>query len=271
MRIVVCAKEVLDPDAVNNYALAGRLEIGEDGKTLTQTAIPRLINGYDEQAIEAALRIRDAGADCTISVVSAGPDQASLLKHAAALGADEIAAIPVDPATTDYHVVALLLAAYIRSSGGADLVFCGRQASDDDQGVVPLLLGEALGMPIVSIARAVELAESGGDLAARVTRVTPDGDERVEASCPVVVTISNELGEPRFPTTAKKIAARRMKPTIVSVEELPLSAEEREPRVALTRQFVPTVQGNCEFISGETPTELADRLIANLREEKVLE
>ena len=74
MRIVVCVKEVLDPDAVNNYALAGRLEIGEDGKTLTQTAIPRLMNGYDEQAIEAALRLRDAGADCTITVVAAGAD-----------------------------------------------------------------------------------------------------------------------------------------------------------------------------------------------------
>jgi electron transfer flavoprotein beta subunit len=126
-------------------------------------------------------------------------------------------------------------------------------------------------MPIVSIARAVELVKSGDGLAVRVTRVTPDGDELVEASCPVVVTISNELGEPRFPTTAKKIAARRMKPTIVSVEELSLAPEEREPRVNLTRQFVPTVQGNCEFISGETPAELADRLIANLREENVLE
>jgi electron transfer flavoprotein beta subunit len=70
MRIVVCVKEVLDPDAVDNYALAGRLTIGEDGKTLTQAAIPRLINAYDEQAIEAALRLRDAGADCKIAVVS---------------------------------------------------------------------------------------------------------------------------------------------------------------------------------------------------------
>ncbi|MFQ5699931.1 MAG: hypothetical protein ACE5IL_16840, partial [Myxococcota bacterium] len=61
MRVVVCAKEVLDPDAVNNYALAGRLEIGPDRKTLTQKAIPRLINGFDEHAIEAALRLRDAG------------------------------------------------------------------------------------------------------------------------------------------------------------------------------------------------------------------
>ena len=76
MRIVICVKEVMDPDAVNNYAVAGRLEIGDDGKTLTQTAIPRLINGFDEQALEAALRIRDAGVECNISVLSIGEDVA---------------------------------------------------------------------------------------------------------------------------------------------------------------------------------------------------
>jgi electron transfer flavoprotein beta subunit len=146
-------------------------------------------------------------------------------------------------------------------------VLCGRQASDDDQGVVPALIGEKLGMPLVTFARAVE--SSGASL--KVTRVTPDGDELVEASCPVVVTISNELGEPRFPTTAKKIAARRMKPTIVSVDELSLPPEEREPRVTMTRQFVPTVQGNCEFLSGATPGELADRLIEGLRRDGVLQ
>jgi electron transfer flavoprotein beta subunit len=87
----------------------------------------------------------------------------------------------------------------------------------------------------------------------------------------VVVTISNELGEPRFPTTAKKIAARRMKPTIVSVDELSLAPEELQPRVTMTRQFVPTVQGNCEFLTGETPAGLADRLIENLRRDGVLQ
>lgn len=271
MRIVVCAKEVLDPDAVNNYAFAGGLVIGEDGKTLTQTAIPRLMNAYDEQAIEAALRLRDAGVDCTIGVVSAGPDQANLLKHAAALGADEIAAIPVDTSAMDYHAIARLLAAYIGWSGGADLVLCGRQASDDDQGVVPALIGESLGMPIITIARAVELAQSSDGPVVRVTRVTPDGDEVVESSCPALVTISNELGQPRYITTARTIAARRMQPTVVSVEDLSLRPEDLQPRVTLTRQFVPTIQGNCEFISGETPAELADHLIDRLSEDRVLE
>jgi electron transfer flavoprotein beta subunit len=267
MRIVVCVKEVLDPDAVNNYALAGRLEIGDDGKSLTQAAIPRLMNGFDEQALEAALRVKDAGADCSISVVSAGMTPGDILKHAAALGADEVASIEADPAALDAHVIANLLAGYIRSSGGADLVLCGRQASDDDQGVVPALVGEMLDLPIVTIARAVESGDGGW----RVTRVTPDGDEVVAVTGGAVVTISNELGDPRYPTAASKIKARRVKPTVVSVADLGLSADDSEPRVAFTKQFVPTIQGNCEFIAGDSPAELADRLIARLREESVIQ
>ena len=270
MRIVVCAKEVLDPDAVNSYALAGRLEIGEDGRTLTQAAIPKLINAYDEQAIEAALRLRDAGAECTICAVSAGAQPANILRHAAALGADEIAAIPVDSSELDYHAVACLLAAYVRWSGGADLVLCGRQASDDDQGVVPAIMGEILGMPVITIARALELAGSGDRPAVRVTRVTPDGDELVESECPAVVTISNELGQPRYPTAARTIAARRMQPTVASIEELSVGPDDLQPRVKLTRQFVPTIESSCEFVSGETPAEMAAQLMQRLRADRVL-
>ncbi len=269
MRIVVCIKEVLDPDAVNAYALAGRLEIGDDGKSLTQTTIPRLMNGFDEQAIEAALRLRDAGTDCTICVVSVGSDPTVPLRHASALGADEIVAIEPPSSTEDYHGVASLLAAYIRSSGGADLVLCGRQASDDDQGVVPALIGEALEMPVVAVARDVEATGSADAPAVRVTRVTPDGNETVEATCPAVVTISNELGEPRYPTMPMKMAARRVKPTAVSAGDLSLDPQDLEPRVVLTRQFVPTVKGDCEFISGDEPAELADRLVGRLVEDNV--
>ncbi len=270
MRVVICAKEVLDPDAVNSFALAGRLTIGEDGKTITQAAITRLMNAYDEQAIEAALRLRDAGLDCKIVVVSLGPDQANLLKHAAALGADEIVSIPADPAAMDWHSIACVLAAYIRWSGGADLVLCGRQASDDDQGVVPALIGEILGMPVITIARAVSVEQSPEGPVVRVTRVTPDGDEVVESPCPAVVTISNELGQPRYPTAARMIAARRMQPTMVSLQELPLRPEDVQPKAVLRQIFVPTIQGNCEFITGETPAEVAARLIERLRADRVL-
>jgi electron transfer flavoprotein beta subunit len=257
--VAVCVKEVLDPDAVNSYAVAGRLEIGADGKSLSQSAIPRLMNGFDEQAIEAALRLRDAGASFTLAVISAGSDPDKLLKHAAALGAEEQVAIKVDPATLDAHAVALLLARQIEKSGGADVILCGRQASDDDQGVVPALIAEGLGVPVVTVARA--LALEGGAL--RITRVTPDGDEIVRAPCPAVVTITNELGEPRYPTAAAKIKARRAQAKVVSPADLGVGEHELAPKVLLKRQFVPRVQGRCEFLEGP-PADVARTLLERL-------
>jgi electron transfer flavoprotein beta subunit len=265
MRIVVCAKEVLDPDAVNSYALAGRLTIGDDSCTITQSAIPRLMNAYDEQAIEAALRLRDAGAEFTLTVVSVGDDPSAILRHAAALGAEEIEHIKRE-SETDCSGVAALLAAYIKSSGGADLVLCGRQASDDDQGVVPAILGERLGVPVITVARDVSV-DAG---VVRVTRVTPEGDEIMETDLPAVVTISNELGAPRYPTAVRKMQARRMQPSVLKAADLGMNGEELAPRVVLERLFVPAVQGNCEFLNGANPAETARTLVALLRRERLL-
>lgn len=266
MRIIICVKEVLDPDAVDNYVLHGKLEIGADGKTLTQTSIPRLMNAYDEQAIEAALRLRDAGVECTIDVVCVGADPTAILRHAAAMGADEITTVPVDQAGLDVHGIARILAAYARAKGGAGLILCGRQASDDDQGVVPALLGELLDMPVITIARS--LAIEGGNV--RVVRVTPNGDEVVEASLPAIVTISNELGTPRYPTTMRTMKARRLNPEQASLDSLGLSAADVTPLVAMTRQYVSSVQGNCQFIDGASPAEQASSLVGKLRAERVL-
>ncbi|MBI4519008.1 MAG: electron transfer flavoprotein subunit beta/FixA family protein [Deltaproteobacteria bacterium] len=265
MRIVICAKEVLDPDAVDNYVLVGKLEIGSDGKTLTQTSIPRLMNRYDEQAIECALRLRDAGVDCKIHVVSLGSDPTKILQHAVAMGADEVATIPVDSGTVDGYATAALLAGFVKSLGGADLVLCGRQASDGDQGVVPALLGEMLGLPIVTIARAVELVD--GKL--RVTRVTPDGDEIVEVACPAVITISNEFGEPRYPTGIRTMKARKIKPQQITPAGLALG-ESARPRVTMTRQFVEPIIGRCEVIPGDSAAAALE-LVTRLRAERTIE
>ena len=93
----------------------------------------------------------------------------------------------------------------------------------------------------------------------------------VEVPCPALVTVSNELGEPRYPTTARKLAARRMQATTVSLEELALPAEDLQPRVRLTRLSVPTIQGSCEFISGDTPAAAADGLVKRLYDDSILQ
>lgn len=261
MRIVVCVKEVLDPAAVNNFALAGGLKIGADGKTPEVAAIPRLINGYDEQAIEAALRLRDAGVDCRISVVTIGADAQAMLKQCAALGADEIVALDPGARELDCGGVANALHAYIAGSGGADLVLCGRQASDDDQGVVPLLLAEKLGCAVTTLARDLQCAAK----VLTVTRATPDGDEVVRASLPALVTVSSELGAPRFPSAKAKMAARKMNAQVIAIDTLGLDAAALEPQVVLKRQFVPQVQGNCEFLSG-SPAQIAQALMERIRQ-----
>jgi electron transfer flavoprotein beta subunit len=190
-----------------------------------------------------------------------------VLKHAAALGANRIAAIDAGARDLDCRATAALLAAYIVQSGGADAILCGRQASDDDQGVVPPMLGEMLDMPVITIARALEMSDYGGARAIRVTRVTPNGDEVVEATLPAVITVSNELGQVRYPTAAQSIAARRMHPDVFTPEMLGLAAEALLPRVKLERIFVPALQGDCEFIEGTTPAAQARTLVERLRAE----
>jgi len=121
--------------------------------------------------------------------------------------------------------------------------------------------------------------ETGGEgletLAALHKRCFPEvlsaiGDETVEVACPAVVTISNELGPPRYPTMAGRMAARRKRATVVALQDLGLEPRDLEPRVTLARQYVPTVKGACEFIAGDTPADVAARLVARLRAEKVL-
>lgn len=265
MRIVVCVKEVLDPNAVNNLALAGKLKVGSDGRTLDVAAVPRLINGYDEQGMEVALRIRDAGVACTIVAVSIGQDLQGVLRHCAALGADEIVAIDPAGLVLDCAAVATILAAYIKGTGGADLVLCGRQASDDDQGVVPVLLAEKLGLPAVLFARAVEVS----DRTLTVTCVTADGDAVARGALPALVTVSNEVGVPRFPTAKAKMAARKMAPASVSLAGLGLSTADLAPSVELVRQELPVVDGNCQMLEG-TAADKARQLIERLRADGVV-
>jgi len=211
MHILVCVKQVLDPDGVNGYALWGHLEVDASGRAFdVHGTVPRIINAYDEQALEAALRIRDAGLDCRITAVTAGPGGAGdILKRCIAMGADEAIHIMDDESdAADGFRTADILAGLARELGDVDLVLCGRQGSDFDQGAVPAVLAERLNAALVTMASAVQVEDG----AALVTRVTPSGPETVRASLPAVVSVSNELGTPRYPSSRGMMAARRQPP-----------------------------------------------------------
>lgn len=267
MRILVCAKEVVDPDGVNARAVSDRLQIAGDGRTIVEDGLVRLMNAYDEQAVEAALRLRDAGLSCSITVVTAGEISPTFFRRAAAMGADELVQISLGEGATDAVGIGRVLGAYVRSIGGADLVLCGRQASDDDLGVVPGVVAECLGVPVVTLAQELEIHGEG---AIRVTRAAANGAEVVEVDLPAVVTVTSELGTPREPKVKDMIAARRKTPSVVPLDSLGLDVRLLEPRAILRRRFVPKLQRNCEIITGESPAEIAGRLLEMLRSERLV-
>lgn len=263
MHIVVAAKQVLDPEGVNSYALWGRLGVDESGRGFTVgDVIPRIINAYDEQAMEAALRIRDSGTDCRITAVSVGPSHATdVLKRCLAMGADDaVHVLDAESDRADGFRTAALLAGAIRKIGEVDLVLCGRQGSDYDQGTVPGVLAELLDAALVTLAADVRAA----DAAVRVARATGQGIETVEASLPAVVSVSNEIGPARAPSARGMLDARRKKPTVFDSSELLGGAVAGG--VEVVRLFVPDVQGHCKMIEGETPAERASKLLAALQE-----
>lgn len=266
MHIVVCAKQVLDPDGVNSYAFWGRLSVDESGRAFdVGDTVPHIINAYDEQAVEAALRIRDAGVDCRITVVTVGDESsATILRRCIAMGADDAVHV-MDPEVdrADGFRTAEILARLIAEMGDVDLVLCGRQGSDYDQGTAPAVLAERLNAALVTMAAAVE-AQHGG---VAVTRATPDGELTVRATLPAVVSVSNEIGTPRYPSSRRMMQARRQPPEQRQAAEF---ASEEAVGVELVGLSVPDVQGNCEIIQGKSAAEKAERLMASLRERGIL-
>lgn len=272
LRIAVLAKEVPDSYILDAFAFSGRLQLNSETKTIQTEGIATGMNAYDEQAVEAAMRLRDAGVECTIQVLSVGGiAPARLFQRAFALGADE-----------GYHLVdegfegadslsfAHILASAIGHLGGADLILCGRQGSDYDQGVVGPTVAALLDMPCISIARDVQLTSPG---IARVIRVTPQGEEIVEVELPSVVTISNELGPPRYPTAMANFAARRKQPTALTASDIGFDTKRVATslaRVSKSGIAIPQRQGTCEIIEGDNPNEIASKLAQALRSDGVI-
>ena len=157
----------------------------------------------------------------------------------------------------------------IKKIGDYDLIFCGRQAADWDAGQVGSGIAEILGLPSVTVAQKIDITDGN----AKVERVTADGYEVVEVSLPALITVSNELGEPRYPTikgimAAKKKESTIWKPADIEVELSEVGAAGRHTK--LLKLFQPVREGKCEIIEGENPEEAGSNLALKLREARIL-
>lgn len=263
MRIICFAKQVPNPEIPNSVRIEGN-------KAVPAAGVPPVINGFDENAIEAALRIK-AKNQATVTVISLGSSHLmEVMKKPLSMGSDELILLQ-DPAFDegDAYSIAYALALAVKKAGQFDLILCGRQASDTDRGQVGTAVAQILGLPVITLAKVVEVTET----TVQVERVLSDGTEKVEAPLPALVTVSNELGEPRYPTLRGIMAAGRKTPTIwkavdIGAEPAKLGAQGRLVRE--TKMFVPEKAKQIEWVTGETPADAGKNLALKLRQAKLI-
>lgn len=264
--MIVCVKQIADPEAP-----AGSLKVDEAAKKVVPAAgVAQVVSPFDEQAVEAALRIKDALGG-KITVLSLGKDFVmDVIRKPLAMGADELILLQ-DPAFdgSDSCSTAYALAMAIKKVGEYDIVFCGRQAADWDAGQVGSGIAELLGVPCVTVAKKVEVADG----TVKVERVVSDGYEVIDVSTPVLVTVSNELGEPRYPKLKGIMAAAKKEVPTWSASDIGADTSKLGAAGAcstLLKLFVPVREAKCEMIEGENAEDMGANLALKLREAKLI-
>jgi len=258
MKIAVCVKLVPATTAV--------IRIHADGSGLDLAGVEMVLSPYDEFALEEALKVREKNADSEILVISVGSDAAAkVLEHAYALGVD--ACVLVKAPDADASVAAKCSAAVLKSFA-PDLVFCGKQALDDDQWLFPGYLAELLDMPHVTAASACELASVDGKVTCK--RRVEGGEETVVATLPAVVSCDKGLNEPRSPTLKGRLNAKKKQLTVKTPAELGTEVVAFMSALKIERYAPPASKSPGKVIMA-SPKEAAKELVRLLREEaKVL-
>jgi electron transfer flavoprotein beta subunit len=264
--IIVTLKQVPDPEAPKE---SFRID-AEAKRILNPANVDPVINGFDENAIEAALQIKEAVGGKVTAVCMGVEGATRALKQALAMGADD-AVLLCDAAFADADAAstAYVLAEAIKKIGTYDLILCGRQASDWDQAQVPSGIAEFLDLPSVASVQKVVAQDSG----VRVERILEDGYEIIDMPTPCLVTVSNEANSPRYPTLKGIMAAGKKKIPVWNVAELGVDASQvghAGTLTTVTKLYIPKFESACEFIEADTPEEMGEKLALRLRELKLI-
>lgn len=262
MNIFVTAKQVADPNIPPSH-----IQLDADAKRIVSPfGIAPVMNGYDANALEEALRLREKHGG-KVTAVSLGEEGSrDTLKRAVAMGANA-AVLLADQAWlhADSAAVGQLIAAAIKKSGAFDLVLCGRQASDTDGGQVLHWIARHLDVPLITPVSKIETVE--GDTLI-VQRLTDDGTQRLKVKLPALLGISSEINEPRLPPMRGLMSAGRA--MIPAWKKTDLGIELPKPRVELRKLAIQLREGKAEMIPGKDGAEMGVALAEKLREKGLI-
>jgi len=242
----VCVKQVADTET--------RVKVGSDGKTLDPSGVTWILNPYDEFAVEQALQVKEAQGGEVVIVSVGGAGVVPVLRNALAMGADRAIHLTTDTVGADSLSIARALSAALKELN-ADIVWCGRQAVDDDAAQVGPMIAELLERPCVTVVAGFELDGTQ----AKVDREIEGGREVVSVTLPALFATEKGLNEPRY-ASLKGIMAAKKKP----VETKP--AELGEPNLDIISLSLPPERPAGRIV-GEGP-DAAPELVRLLREEE---
>ena len=219
MNIVVCVKYVPDSTADRQFESDGTVDrVGVDG----------LLSELDEYAVEQALRLKEkAGDDTTVTALCIGPEKAvDAVRKALQMGADKGVLVSDEAiAGSDYAATSLVLARAVeklQGEGSVDVVMCGMASTDASGGVVPAMLAERLDLPQVTLASVVE---TQGDQV-RVKRDSDTATEVVGGTMPLVLSVTDQSGEARYPSFKGIMAAKKKPLETWSLSDIGVDAGE---------------------------------------------
>lgn len=260
MNIVVCIKQVPETTEV---------KINPETNTLIREGVPSIVNPFDENAIEEALRLKEKNGG-KVTVLTMGPPQAAeALKTTIAMGADEALLISDRAfAGSDTWATSYTLAQAIKQLGMPDIIFCGKQAIDGDTAQVGPGIAEWLNIPQITFAVKIDI----NGKSARVERMLEEVNEIVETPLPAVITVVKQINEPRMPSLkgmmkAKKAEIKTLKAVDINANEKNVGLNGSPTQVV--RIFTPPPKGEGEIFNGE-PNEIVDKLIGKIKERKII-
>jgi electron transfer flavoprotein beta subunit len=263
LRIVVLTKPVPDP-------ASGSERLGPDGR-LDRAKSPAVVNGNDEYVLEKALKLIEAAGEGEVILLTMAPATApETMRKALAMGATR-GVLVSDPALagSDTVATARVLAAAL-STLSFDLVFAGVDTSDGTAGVVAPGVAALAGLPFLSYAATIEPDAAAQTV--RVRRITAHGFEVLEAPMPAIISGTQALGEPRYPSLKGIMAARSKEITTLSLADIgiePSAVGVDGATTKVTDWRAPAPRGATEVVR-EAPDEAAKRIVTLLAERRII-
>ena len=261
-KIIVCIKQVPDPEGPPSA-----FEVDSDAKKIKPVGIPPVINPFDENALEAALQLKEKHGGSVVALSLGEKLAKPMLTKALGVGADDLILLEDEHFYgLDSHSVALVLSTAIKKIGEYDLVLAGRQSGDWGFGQTASILAEILQIPCISVAQSIKI-EDGRVLAGRLRR---NGHEIVRASMPVLIAVDSQIGNLRFPSLKALALARKTPVTYWGIRELELDPKGLKTNRIFKLSPPPSREREIVFIEGETLQEKGEKLALALRRDRLI-